>query len=95
MRVTEAGFAGMTRVLYQLSQEFCPGKVVMTLEGGYNPEAQARSVVAVLSALLGDDSAEGLLAKARENEPPNVLARCQQAAGRYWKLGLNLRRPAL
>lgn len=86
MRITDQGFAAMARVLGEISQEFCPGKVVMTLEGGYNPEAQARSVLAVLSALMGDESADELRRAAGDKERPPALDSAIKAASRYWEV---------
>ena len=39
MKVTPEGFAGMTRILLDIAAQCCRGKLVMTLEGGYNLEA--------------------------------------------------------
>ncbi|MBI5526113.1 MAG: histone deacetylase [Deltaproteobacteria bacterium] len=52
MRVTPDGFARMTRVLMDIAEEHCGGKLVMALEGGYNVEAQARSVLATVETLM-------------------------------------------
>ena len=85
MYLTDQGFAAMTRVLDEISQEFCPGRVVMTLEGGYNFEAQARSVLAVLSALLGDASADELRRAAAGSQRPPALINAIKAAGQFWE----------
>ena len=34
--ISSAGFAAMAQRLTEISQEFCPGRVVASLEGGYN-----------------------------------------------------------
>jgi acetoin utilization deacetylase AcuC-like enzyme len=57
MRVTEAGFAGMTRVLVEAAEACCPGRLVFALEGGYDLQALASGVAAVLRALLGEEPA--------------------------------------
>lgn len=54
MRVTPAGFAAMTRVLMNLADECCTGKLVMTLEGGYNVDGLVRSIKAVLLEMRDD-----------------------------------------
>jgi acetoin utilization deacetylase AcuC-like enzyme len=51
MRVTEEGFAGLARRVKALAEECCAGRIVLVLEGGYQPEALARSVAATLRAL--------------------------------------------
>ncbi|HUJ80059.1 MAG TPA: histone deacetylase [Nitrospiria bacterium] len=52
MKVTEAGFGELTRLVRQLADEVCRGRFVSCLEGGYNLPALARSVEAHLVALL-------------------------------------------
>ena len=58
MRLTEAGFADLARRVVALADEACDGRVVALLEGGYDPRALARSVVAVLRVLDGEDETE-------------------------------------
>jgi acetoin utilization deacetylase AcuC-like enzyme len=52
MSVTEAGFGELTRLIRQLGDEACRGRIVSCLEGGYNLPALAGSVQAHLLALL-------------------------------------------
>jgi acetoin utilization deacetylase AcuC-like enzyme len=54
MRVTEAGFAWMSEELEKVAQEFCGGRSVYTLEGGYDLEGLSKSVEAVLKVLLNE-----------------------------------------
>ena len=54
MKVTPAGFAKLTRILMNIADRCCGGKLVMTLEGGYNIEGQAQSVRAVLKEMNGE-----------------------------------------
>ena len=51
MNVTPDGFAGLTRMLMDLADECCKGKLVITLEGGYHIDGQRDSVKAVLQEL--------------------------------------------
>lgn len=44
MRVSDAGFAEMTRRVVRWSERFAEGKVLSCLEGGYNLDALGRSV---------------------------------------------------
>ncbi len=53
MRVTPQGFAGMTRVVLDIADHCCGGKVVMSLEGGYDLEGLRDSVRAVLKEMAG------------------------------------------
>ncbi len=51
MEVTEEGFGEMTRMLMQVADECCRGRVVSVLEGGYNLRALGRSVVRHLAEM--------------------------------------------
>jgi acetoin utilization deacetylase AcuC-like enzyme len=55
MAVSVAGFSEMARTIRSLADEIeeCEGRVAAVLEGGYNVEALAASVVATIAA-LGD-----------------------------------------
>lgn len=50
-RVTDDGFYALTRWVMALADEFCDGKVVSLLEGGYNIQGNASAVISHLSAL--------------------------------------------
>jgi acetoin utilization deacetylase AcuC-like enzyme len=81
MRVTEAGFAAMTRRIKRLAAETCDGKIAAALEGGYDLQALAGSAKAVLEELgreadepiaqaSGGERALGLIETARRNLLP-------------------------
>lgn len=53
MSVTEQGFAAMAQRVRTWAQEWCDGRLVLVLEGGYNLSALATSVAATLDALDG------------------------------------------
>ncbi len=53
MRVTPQGFAALTRLLMEIAGECCDGRLVLTLEGGYDLPGLAQSVHAVLRELTG------------------------------------------
>lgn len=53
MRVTEAGFAAMTRVLLRQARRSAAGRCVAVLEGGYDLSALRDSTRAVLNELQG------------------------------------------
>ena len=87
MRVTPEGFAGMTRSIVDIAERCCAGKVVMTLEGGYNLEGLRDSVRAVLRELAGlqrTDTA-AIMAAADPTKLKYVLWRVRRVLGRYWK----------
>jgi len=58
MEVSTAGFAEMVRYIKDLADELCHGKIVMTLEGGYDLKALATSVKATFDVLLGNTDIE-------------------------------------
>ncbi len=53
MRVTPEGFAGLTRSMMDISSQCCDGKLVLTLEGGYNLQGLRDSVKTVLKEMAG------------------------------------------
>lgn len=53
MEVTLTGFTRMTQIVHELAKELCHGRVVLTLEGGYDLEALAYGVVNSLYVLSG------------------------------------------
>jgi acetoin utilization deacetylase AcuC-like enzyme len=83
MKVTREGFAAMTRVLMDLADELCGGRLVLTLEGGYNVEGQTRGVASVLDALtnqsdLGMDLAGSCMAE------PEIAAVVRRTHSAFW-----------
>jgi acetoin utilization deacetylase AcuC-like enzyme len=84
MRLTSGGFAAMTRALMELADRHCPGRVVGALEGGYNPAAQARAVIAVAEALMGDDSADAVRRAAASVETPRALTEALSLQCSFW-----------
>jgi acetoin utilization deacetylase AcuC-like enzyme len=53
MRMTPAGFAGLSRMILDLADRLCAGRAVFCLEGGYHAEALADSVMAMVDELTG------------------------------------------
>lgn len=87
MRVTPKGFAGLTRSLLITADQCCGGKVVMTLEGGYELQALKNSVRAVLRELAGLQVTD--TADIATWVDPRMLAyllwRVRRSHSRYWK----------
>jgi acetoin utilization deacetylase AcuC-like enzyme len=52
MRVTDSGFAVLTRMVRHLAEEHCQGRLVSLLEGGYRLSGLSHGIMAHLSALL-------------------------------------------
>ncbi len=89
MNVSDIGFARLAYLIMKLAEETCKGRVVFTLEGGYNVEGEAKAVVEILRTLQGDmpfDPTE------RERMEDKALKRIQPTIERvksiykpYWK----------
>ncbi len=63
-----AGFSTLTGTLVGLADELCEGRLVLTLEGGYNLKALAFGVGATLMTMLGDSSIFDPLGKPHQQE---------------------------
>lgn len=94
MRVTAGGFAGMTRMVQELAAELCGGRLLITLEGGYDLNGMRDGSLAVLSALSGQGlgggfpdfrDAEGTGASPW-GERPQYLNQALALAKSYWKM---------
>ncbi|MFH1134955.1 MAG: histone deacetylase [Pseudomonadota bacterium] len=68
MRLTEAGYAGLTRSLLEIAAAVCRGRLVLVLEGGYHDASLAGSVKAVLDELSGQTRAD-IEALGRQGDP--------------------------
>jgi acetoin utilization deacetylase AcuC-like enzyme len=70
MKATITGFAQMTRILKELAAELCQGRLVFTLEGGYNLRVVASSTKATFDVLLGNSEIDDPLGKAAAATKP-------------------------
>ena len=70
MKATIAGFAQMTRILKELAAELCQGRLVFTLEGGYNLRVVASSTKATFDVFLGNSEIDDPLGKASAATKP-------------------------
>src|SRR5438067_473013 len=57
MNLSTAGFAQITKIIIDLAQTFCNGRLVMVQEGGYNLDVMGSAVATCINLLLGDDAA--------------------------------------
>lgn len=57
LNVSSEGFGQMTSIVKKLAEEFCKGRIVSVLEGGYHLKALGESVTRHLLALRDDDDA--------------------------------------
>lgn len=70
MQLSLHGYAHLTRQLIEMAKELCGGRIVFTLEGGYNLDVLSNGVLNVCYALLGKDQINDPLGMARQGDPP-------------------------
>ncbi|MCJ7596759.1 MAG: histone deacetylase [Desulfobacterales bacterium] len=87
MSVTPTGFAGLTRTIMDIADACCGGKMVCTLEGGYDLNGQRDSVKQVLREMAGvmKTNPADLLGTADEKILDSVLDRVRAVHRHYWK----------
>ena len=56
MGVTGEGFGGLAALVRDIAGQTCGGRVIITLEGGYNPDGLREGVRAVLQAFLNQSA---------------------------------------
>lgn len=88
MRVSVRGFTEMTRIVKGIADEHCNGRLVLSLEGGYNIRALAYSVLAIINVM----SNLGLQVKdpigTSDYPEPSILDRLEkirETHKAYWK----------
>lgn len=69
LQLSSTGYFRLVRSLRALAQSYCAGRMALVLEGGYDLEALAVSVVASLHALLGHETAPDPIGPAPYHEP--------------------------
>lgn len=95
MEVTAAGFSYITRAMVQLAEAVCEGRLLITLEGGYDLNGQRDGAMAVLSELLGepldtgfstnmDEKTRTQLSKNKSVHP--AIDQARDVAKMFWKL---------
>lgn len=87
MQLTEAGFGRLTSLLQEAAGRWCGGRVVLVLEGGYDPTGLPRCVEGTLRVLAG----LGGLAPAGHPEVPYAVVRervrqVRRVLSTYWSL---------
>ncbi len=90
MRVTPCGFAGLTRTILDIADACCEGRMVVTLEGGYNIKGQTASVRAVIKEMAGVTETRAP-SPGLERDAMGVqtaVEKVHEVHGQFWK-GLN------
>jgi acetoin utilization deacetylase AcuC-like enzyme len=60
-------FHDLTQLVVAVAEQYCGGRIVSLLEGGYNVDALAESVACHLESLLSDDPSASVDSSLREN----------------------------
>ena len=82
MGVTADGFGGLASIVRNIAEKTCKGKVLMTLEGGYNPDGLREGVRAVLNAYINPPQTVTVpAAPAAERVIQNIIS----LQKKYWK----------
>lgn len=69
LQLSAAGYYDLAAALVGLAEELCGGRILFTLEGGYDPQALAGGVLASLAALCGAPAPADELGPAPHPEP--------------------------
>jgi len=86
MRVSVQGFAQIVTVLKKLADGLCQGRLVFTLEGGYNLEVVAASIKAIFDVLLGSSEIDDPLGQASMARKPEGFERHIEAIKRIHRV---------
>jgi acetoin utilization deacetylase AcuC-like enzyme len=70
MQMSVSGFARLAEITKTLADMLCQGRMVFTLEGGYNLEALSLSIAATLDTLRGNRQISDPLGKQETNSSP-------------------------
>ena len=85
MRITEAGFTAMTQRLQRLADECCEGRMVATLEGGYDLQALAKCGRVVIDE-LGRYGDEHITAAKDGGRAVPIIERASYFLKDYWQI---------
>ncbi len=91
MGVTPEGFAALTRSIMKMADKCCDGKLVMTLEGGYDLDGLRDSVKKVLLEMAGvtETRVDEITSRANQTLLEKALDPAIRSYRQYWK-GLNI-----
>ena len=88
MEVTPEGFACLTRILLDLAEECCGGRLVAVLEGGYHIQGLTKCVRAVLLELLGEtrvtEETLSRLAAETDERAERLIGRVRAQFSSFW-----------
>ena len=86
MRMTAIGYAGLTASIKRIADRVCSGKIVMSLEGGYQSDALSDGVKAVLNELAGVTCSDPvtMAKRADHKKVAYVVRRCMDVHKHFW-----------
>jgi acetoin utilization deacetylase AcuC-like enzyme len=89
MQVTPAGFANLSKIVLEMAEKTCRGKVVFVLEGGYHLQGLRDSIQEVLKTMRGEILAGGRDEKIRGRADSGmigpVLKKIKEVQKPFWK----------
>ncbi|HUI46302.1 MAG TPA: histone deacetylase [Nitrospirota bacterium] len=83
MKMSGEGFGALTGIVHDIAQTTCDGKILITLEGGYNPDGLRSGVRSVLRTLLGRPAE--IVVKEPADAAYQVIERIISTQRKYWK----------
>ena len=90
MNVTTEGFARMTALLMELAADLCDERLILVLEGGYNPQSLRDSVEMVLWELMGSSTINNeemrQIEDAQYQEIAQTIELVKKVHRRYWNI---------
>jgi acetoin utilization deacetylase AcuC-like enzyme len=88
MKMSPEGFAALARIVLNLADECCDGRVVAVLEGGYNLQGLAKCVRAVLLEFLGETTVSQAtldnLAGSADLQRDRIIEQVREVQQTYW-----------
>ena len=83
MNLSLAGYAGLGRELVHMADQLCEGRIVFTLEGGYELDVLAYGVLNAFRAMTGEDTVVDPIGPSPRPERPvdALIARLKQVHG--------------
>lgn len=90
MLVTPEGFAALMRILLEIADSCCRGRLVAVLEGGYHVAGLTKSVKAVLEEMLNEthcpEEKLSSLEREADEETDQVIKQVISRINPYWKV---------
>jgi acetoin utilization deacetylase AcuC-like enzyme len=88
MKVTKEGFAFLTRIIMDIAERCCNGKMIVILEGGYHLEGLRESAKEVLKELMGINTiSQNYIERISKPNPlvNSIIENVKEEIKPYWK----------